>query len=334
MFFPANRKVELEPTPIFLDVKGEGTTFISHAHSDHAVKSAHTVISTPETMSLLRCRNYVKKSVQHVSHGQIAGAKVTLLNAGHIFGSSQIKIEKNDSTFLYTGDLALSESLTAGSAELTQCDELLIECTFGLPRYVFQPRMEVGQQVGQWALKNEKRGAISIVGGYSLGKAQEVIAHLNEAGITPVVPTQIANVSKCYNDHGAKLNFVDLATHEGQSCLKGGFTAVFPLNEVSTDLGYVLRQGYSRDVRLAHCSGWCLSYSSPGITGFPLSDHADFNDLTKFVEYSGAKKVHCVYGSSQEFAASLRRKGIDASAIVQPSKKTDGQSLLTNFQAV
>ncbi len=337
MFFPADRKVELEPTPVFLDVKGEGATFISHAHADHAVKSAHTVISTPETMALLRCRNYVKKTARHVSSTRdVAGAKVTLFNAGHIFGSSQIKIEKNDSTFLYTGDLSLTESLTAGKADLVECDELLIECNFGLPRYVFPPRMDVGQQMAKWALSNEKQGAISVIGGYSLGKAQEVIAHLNEAGITPLVPSQIASVSKCYNDNGCKrLNYVDLNTIEGQSCLKqSGFTAVFPLREVSAELGYVLREGYSTAVRLAHCSGWCLDFNSPGITGFPLSDHADFNDLTQFVEYSGAKKVHCVYGSAEQFAATLCRKGIDASPVRQQSKKTDGQSLLTNFQVV
>lgn len=326
--FHAQRKMLALSTPIFLDVGGNGTSFISHAHADHAVKSASKIICSKETFELAKCRNYVKKNVELVEG--IEGAKITLLDAGHVFGSKQILIETQHK-FLYTGDLRPSASLTSGKAQVAQCDELLIECTFGLPRYIFPSRIEVGQQMAKWCQNNEKRGAISILGGYALGKAQEIIAHLNEAGITPLVPKVVADVTQCYNSLGQNLKFIFLESQEGQENLRGGFTVVMPLSKVNLDLGYALREGYGNEVRLATCSGWNLDYAKPGITGFPLSDHADFNELMRFVEETGAKKVYTTYGYCDEFAASLRRKGIDAVSLNQLNAK-DGQQVLEVFQ--
>lgn len=327
MFVPLQRKVSL-PIPVFLDVAGEGISFISHAHSDHAVKSASKIICSPETLALSRCRKYVKRDVELVN--KVEGAEIKLLDAGHVLGSKQILVN-NGHSFLYTGDLRLSPSLTAGAAQVTQCDELLIECTFGLPRYVFPPRMEVGEQIAEWAADNEKRGTISVIGGYALGKAQEIIAHLNKAGIAPLVPKVVEEVSQCYNSLGSKLDFVSLESPEGQQCLRGGFTAVLPLSKVNAELGYALKTGYNRNVQLAICSGWTVEYRKPGITGFPLSDHADFVELVNFVAQTGAKKVHCVYGYASEFAAALRKKGIDATAVNEATKSP--QLNLVSFTA-
>ncbi|MFH1247493.1 MAG: hypothetical protein V1644_03875 [Candidatus Micrarchaeota archaeon] len=324
MFFPQQKMLALPSTPIFFDVGGVGVSFISHAHGDHAVKSALKVICSSETFELAKQRGYVKKSARIIN--AVEGANITLLDAGHVFGSKQLLIE-NGSRFLYTGDLCLSPSLTSGVAQVTECDELLIECTFGSPRFKVPSRLELGQQMAQWTVKNEKQNAISIIGGYSLGKAQEIIAHLNEAGVTPLVPKVIEEVSTCYNSLGHKLKFISLETQEGQEQLNRSFTAVMPLSKVNLELGYALTQGYGRSVKLAVCSGWTVEYVKPGITGFALSDHADFNELTQFVQDTEAKKVYCTYGFEEEFARSLQRKGIDAVSLKKVSKK-DNQQLL------
>jgi Cft2 family RNA processing exonuclease len=48
---------------------------------------------------------------------------------------------------------------------------------------------------------------------------------------------------------------------------------------------------------------------------FPLSDHAGFPDLLKFVELVQPKRVLTLHGFAREFAATLRSRGIDALAI-------------------
>ncbi len=309
-------------TPLYLEAKGNGNTFISHAHSDHVVRSASKVLCSEETFALLKCRRYVKKTVEKID---VNGVK--LLPAGHVLGSCQLLAEREHS-FLYTGDFRPSPSLTSKAAQQVNCDELLVECTFGLPRYSFPTRVEVGQEIAKWASQNEKRGEISVIGGYSLGKAQEITAHLNEVGIATLVPEPIEQISKVYNSFGVKLDFISIKSSEGQEQLKKGFTAVFPLNKATLELKYILKQGYSREVRLAHCSGWTVDYKKLGIEGFPLSDHCNFNELLAFVKNTEAEKVYCVYGYANEFASILRHEGIDAVSLKEVSKN---QQLLTAF---
>ncbi len=326
MFNPCEKKLEFA-TPIFLDVKGNGITFISHAHADHAVKTAEKIICSRETLELLKCRKYAKQNVEVVN--SVEGSCIKLLDAGHVLGSRQLLVE-NGSTFLYTGDLRLTPSLTAGKAEISECDELLIECTYGSPEYVFPSRIEVGEKIARWSCENQKSNEITIIGAYALGKAQEVIAHLNQFGVTPVVPPVVETVCNSYNSLGSKLDFLSLDSQEGKEELKRSFTAVIPLSKVSLELSHALRQGYEREVKLAACSGWTVTSRRFGITGFALSDHADFNELMQFVQLTNAKKVYCVYGFAGEFAAALRGKGIDAVSIENNSKQ---QQLLANYTA-
>ncbi len=55
-------------------------------------------------------------------------------------------------------------------------------------------------------------------------------------------------------------------------------------------------------------------------TAFALSDHADYPGLLTFVERVQPKRVFTVHGFAQEFAATLRQRGIDALALGQPNQ--------------
>jgi Cft2 family RNA processing exonuclease len=46
-----------------------------------------------------------------------------------------------------------------------------------------------------------------------------------------------------------------------------------------------------------------------------LSDHADFDDLLRFVDRVRPRQVYTVHGFAREFAATLRARGIDALAL-------------------
>ena len=50
--------------------------------------------------------------------------------------------EDGDRSLLYTGDFKLGPSATAEEAELPHADVLVMESTFGLPRYRMPPREE------------------------------------------------------------------------------------------------------------------------------------------------------------------------------------------------
>ncbi|HET7535854.1 MAG TPA: MBL fold metallo-hydrolase RNA specificity domain-containing protein, partial [Candidatus Didemnitutus sp.] len=71
--------------------------------------------------------------------------------------------------------------------------------------------------------------------------------------------------------------------------------------------------------RTAAVTGWALDgrtkYQYGCDAAFPLSDHADYNDLLAFVDRVQPKTVYTLHGFAKEFAATLRQRGVEAWAI-------------------
>ena len=71
--------------------------------------------------------------------------------------------------------------------------------------------------------------------------------------------------------------------------------------------------------RTALISGWAKDPDFARLFGadatFDLSDHCDFDELMELVELTGADQVYTVHGFTEDFARSLRRKGIRAWAL-------------------
>jgi DNA ligase-1 len=71
--------------------------------------------------------------------------------------------------------------------------------------------------------------------------------------------------------------------------------------------------------RTAAITGWASDpaaiYRYQCDAAFPLSDHADYADLLKFVELVQPKRVYTVHGYTEEFARTLRDRGVEAWAL-------------------
>ncbi|MBI5226903.1 hypothetical protein HY994_06770 [Candidatus Micrarchaeota archaeon] len=326
------------PDHMALDTAGEHA-FVSHAHLDHyrSLKKAKTVLSSPETLQLLEARGKAapKTSLQrHDAHG----TRFELLNAGHVLGSRMLYSEntsesdpihhannnshdgaKNYSvhgaqSILYTGDFLSQDSLTQKAARPKDCDILLMECTYGLPQYQFEDRAVVYDQIGKWASAELAAGRIAVIGAYSLGKAQEVIAALNQVKIAPAVSPAIAAVNEVYHRYGVPL---DYTLNDAATLGSGAFAAVVPMHQVKPDLAQTLKTAYRRPVKLSVATGWALTggYGSGGggiNAGFALSDHNDFLGLIEFAVQCNPKKVYTTHGPSDVFAHHLRKAGLDA----------------------
>ncbi|MEY4488844.1 MAG: hypothetical protein RIQ79_1352, partial [Verrucomicrobiota bacterium] len=71
--------------------------------------------------------------------------------------------------------------------------------------------------------------------------------------------------------------------------------------------------------RTAALTGWALDsgarfrYQCDEV--FPLSDHADYPDLLRFVELTRARRVLTLHGFATDFARDLRHRGLDAWAL-------------------
>jgi putative mRNA 3-end processing factor len=297
--------LQLNGLALSLDSPGENA-FVSHAHFDH-VHDAKKVLASKETIELIRARNG-----KRVNELELNG--VELLEAGHVLGSRQLHAELDGTSFLYTGDFKTRDSLTQKGASPREADILVVEATYGSKEYVFPPREEVEKEIAKWVKQGSGKGIV-LLGGYALGKAQELVKLLNEfLGIAPVVSGSVLDVCRVYAQNGVQLDFVDSESPEGQEALKKNFVSVVPPNFVRRDLMHGLEKIYGKKVSGAVASGWALRYRMSGDKAFCLSDHCDYNELMEFVEQCAPKKVFCVHGFDREFAHELRKKGFDAAA--------------------
>jgi len=298
---------------------------ITHAHSDHAKVSASkekTFFMTPETKKLIQTRNSKKFNCSEVFFKKkfsLEDKDFRFIHSGHILGSSQIEV--NGGEVVLTSDFKLSNSILFNKAEILQAETLVIESTYGLPQYTFPERKKVYEQIEKWGKQELKENNLLVLGGYSIGKAQELTkisnTLLNE---TPLVHEAILKPNQVYAESGVKLGKFELLNHN----LKEFNVLIMPPHFLNPNLVKALEISSGRTVSTGIFSGWNGFFGSKS---FPLSDHADFNQLLKYVKDSGAKNVLTCHGFSKEFAASIRRKlGVNARPLNE-----DSQSSLLDF---
>ncbi len=179
-----NKGIRVVGTDLWLDSqKARPLGFISHAHGDHTARHKQ-VISTPATWALCRKRLGDRRDVMTMDYGtahEVGDQKIELFSAGHILGSAQIMIE-NGRRIVYTGDFRLRQSRTAEPAEIRKCDTLIMECTFGKPRYSFPDRTVLEDQVVEFIESAFEDRKIPVLFAYGMGKSQEAFKFLRVRG--------------------------------------------------------------------------------------------------------------------------------------------------------
>src|SRR5688572_10688238 len=148
-----------------------GTVFVSHAHSDHC-SDAVRIVCTRETAALHAARRGARDTVElrYGEGARFGDATVTLTPAGHALGSAMIVAESGRGRAAYTGDYKLRANPFSPPAEVPRCDELVMECTFGEPRYRFPPDEELVRRLHAFVDDALSAGATPVVLAYALGK--------------------------------------------------------------------------------------------------------------------------------------------------------------------
>jgi putative mRNA 3-end processing factor len=318
IFLHNEGEVKLFGLPLWLDARArKPLNFISHAHADH-IGSHRQIICTPATYELLKARMAPSPAVQ-LEYGEpyeVAGAGITLHPAGHVLGSAQILIEKGGQRILYTGDFRLGGGLTAEYAEPVACDVMLMECTYGHPRYRFPPREEIAKLLGEFIEHSFDDSCTPVLLAYSLGKAQEAIKMAEGLGYGALAHPAVWKICKVYEQFGISFPLLSL--------LGGGpvgrRVVVFPpQNAAREKLGLIgplrtaILTGWSMDdrCRYLYCADECI----------PFSDHSDFPALVRAAKESGAGKIYTHHGDAVRFAEFLKAEGLDAEPLVPPAQK-------------
>ncbi|MFT5413004.1 MAG: DNA ligase-1, partial [Verrucomicrobiales bacterium] len=196
----------------------------------------------------------------------------------------------------------------AEATEVRHADTLIMETTFGLPKYEFPPLEEVRGRVLGFCEDTLAEGKVPVLLGYSFGKAQEIMAMLNGADYELVIYPTIEKLMGVYVDFG--FEFPKYEVFEPGMELDGKVLVMPPMGRKHNPLAGV------KNLRRAMFSGWGIDpsakYRYRVEEVFPLSDHAGYTDLVDFVKAVAPRQVLTTHGYVAEFARDLRRLGIEA----------------------
>ncbi len=313
------RGVFLPGASLWLDAgRCRERSVVSHAHSDHVGGAHEEAILTESTARLLRARNTrMPKRLHTPGFGEpvdFPECRVALFSAGHVLGSAQAFVECDAGTLLYTGDFKLRASRSAEPVQVVRAETLVMETTFGLPRYVFPPDEEVLADMVRFCRETLDAGEIPVLLGYSLGKAQEILAALCDAELPVMLHDSVEKITAVYRDLGVIFPPHEIFNAETVA----GHVLIFPPMAKN---GRLLRKIPHRTAML---TGWAMDRSAIYRMGcdrlFPLSDHADYPDLLRFVEMVQPKRVLTLHGFASEFARDLRLRGVEAWALTGPNQ--------------
>lgn len=301
---------------------------ITHAHSDHARSGSNSYLCHTLTKPLLDLR-LGPQTIQAVEWNEpvtINGVKVSLHPAGHIIGSSQIRIEHNGEVCVVSGDYKLENDGLSGQFEPIKCHSFITESTFGLPIYNWKPQDEIFSTIQNWILNNNAEGKTSVLMAYSLGKAQRLLPCIEATGLPIFLHGAVYNVHQALLNAGIKL---PAAQRVELDMPKETFKGNVVIAPGSADGSPWMKRFSPYSVGV--CSGWMQVRGNVrrrnADAGFVLSDHADWNGLLSAVKDTGAEKVYVTHGFQAAFSRYLNETGI-YSAEVKTEYGIDEEELI------
>ena len=289
---------------------------ITHAHSDHARWGSKNYLCHAASLPLLRLRlgDIEGDAIEWNETLHINGVKISLHPAGHIIGSSQIRIEHKNEVWVVSGDYKTEDDGISGSFEPVRCNVFISESTFGLPIYNWKPQQQIFHAIEKWIVANQAAGNKSVLIAYSLGKAQRVMQCIREMNVKIFLHGAVWNVHQTLLQAGYDLPDAERVHKDTPKENFKGHVVIAPPSADGTP--WMKRfSPYSVGV----CSGWMQVRGNVrrrnADAGFALSDHADWKGLLHTVKETGAEKVFVTHGFQAAFSRYLNDNGIQAAEV-------------------
>ncbi|MBG9377762.1 ligase-associated DNA damage response exonuclease [Panacibacter sp. DH6] len=284
---------------------------ITHAHSDHARWGSKQYLCHHYTKPLLQARlgDNVYESIGWNESIRLNEVTVSLHPAGHIIGSSQVRVSYKDEVWVVSGDYKTETDHISGVFEPVQCHAFITESTFGLPIYNWMPQESIYEKIRNWVIANKAAGKTSVLIAYSLGKAQRVLKALEPLQEKIYVHGAIWNMHQALLSAGILMPAVERVTPETtKDDLKAGIVIAPPGADGSPWMKRM--EPYA----VGMCSGWMQVRGNVrrrnADAGFILSDHADWKGLLAAIRATRAEKVFVTHGFQSTLSRYLNEQGI------------------------
>lgn len=290
---------------------------ITHAHADHACWGCGRYLTSAEGARVLQVRMGREAIIDAVGYGREVeqnGVKIALYPAGHILGSSQIRLEHQGEVWVVSGDYKVEPDATCTPFEPVRCHTFVTESTFGLPIYRWQEQGAVFDEINAWWRANKDEGKASLLLSYALGKSQRLLAGLDPS-IGPIYAHgAVEKLNRAYRESGIELPETSYAGAGERGKSWAGAMIVAPPSAHGTP--------WSRKfapVSAGLASGWMTIRGARRRRavdrGFVLSDHVDWPGLMSAIEATEAERVLVTHGYTAVVVKWLREKGVDAEVV-------------------
>ncbi len=297
---------------------------ITHGHSDHSRWGHQHYMATEAAAPVMRHR-LGDVSIQTTPYGaktQIGGVSVSFHPAGHIPGSAQIRIEVGGQVWVVSGDYKPEPDGLCEPFELVPCHAFISECTFGLPAFKWAPQAAVAAEINAWWAANAAEGRFSLLGAYSLGKAQRLMSLLDPS-IGPILTHgAIEATNEVLRAQGYPLPATTRITADLDVKAHSGGIVIAPPSAFGTPWARKFGRAST-----GFASGWMqlrgVRRRRAADRGFVLSDHADWPGLNDTIRATGCEKVFVTHGYTEIFNQWLLSQGYD-SAIVATEYTGEG----------
>lgn len=303
---------------------------ITHAHSDHARLGARSYLAARGNEQLLHTRLGVDAPVETIGYGEsvnVDGVNVSFHPAGHILGSAQVRVEYRGEIWVVSGDYKIEPDPTCAAFEPVRCHTFITEATYGLPIYRWPRSDDVFNQINNWWRANQLKGKASLIYCYALGKAQRILAGVDDS-IGPIYTHgAVERLTQDYREAGVQLPPTTLANAVPPR--KTDWSRALILAPPSASGTPWLRRFGA--IATGFASGWMsvrgMRRRKAIDRGFILSDHSDWTSLLTAIVESHAAKILVTHGYVPIFVRYLQECGIDSGAI---ATKFEGEHIEEN----
>lgn len=287
---------------------------ITHAHSDHASPGSRSYLTAQSGAALLRARIGSDSAIQPLPYGEpltFGDVQLSLHPAGHMLGSSQIRLQRGGEVWVVSGDYKLAPDPTCAPFEPLRCHTFVTESTFALPIFRWPAEHEIAAAIEAWWRANRESGKASLLFGYPLGKAQRVLASI-DSSIGPIYcHGAVERYNRIYREQGIPLpasteleNYAGALILGPPSAHNSPWTRRFGLASTAMASGWMRIRGTRRRRSLDR--------------GFVLSDHSDWPSLLRAIDETNAARVWVTHGYRAPLVRWLQEHGRDAQAVETP----------------
>ena len=286
---------------------------LSHGHADHARWGSSSYLCTPTAAPVIKYRlgDINLETLPFGEEKLINGVSFSFHPAGHILGSAQIKVSYKGEMVVFSGDYKTANDGFSEAFEPVKCHTFITESTFGLPVYHWQDQKWVFNEMEEWCKNNRNNDQLSILYGYSLGKAQRILQGLPESVGPIFTHSTIEAVLNVMRNQGVSLkNTIPVNEHLTRAELLSGVIIAPPAVQNSNWLKKF------EPIRNGVVSGWMALRGARrrrnADKGFVLSDHADWEGLNEAISLTGAENVFVTHGYTDILSKWLIDKGLNA----------------------